>query len=196
MEIKIGKVELGLTANGTPKVYIFPEDADFNNTSEAIEVIGELESLYASTRKKGETVELIEKGKWKNLKINDEYIKAYNSQAYDRVKNLFKVSLIALNKSLNGNRTQLDIDTAKILLTNDLELFLKFQDETLKILKDSATDYSKEVVRNLKLPISEQTLNPYQELNKLTLQSINNISKEYKIVNSCEEVKTKSKPSK
>lgn len=196
MEIKIGKVELGLTANGTPKVYIFPEDADFNNTSEAIEVIGELESLYASTRKKGEIVELIEKGKWKNLKINDEYIKAYNSQAYDRVKNLFKVSLIALNKSLNGNRTQLDIETAKILLTDDLELFLKFQDETLKILKDSSTDYSKEVVRNLKLPMSEQTLNPYQELNKLTLQSINNISKDYKIINNCEEVKVKNKTSK
>lgn len=196
MEIKIGKVELGLTANGTPKVYIFPEDADFNNTSEAIEVIGELESLYASTRKKGETVELIEKGKWKNLKINDEYIKAYNSQAYDRVKNLFKVSLIALNKSLNGNRTQLDIDTAKILLTDDLELFLKFQDETLKVLKDSNTEYSKEVIKNLKLPMCEQTLNPYQELNKLTLQSINNISKEYKIINNCEEVKAKNKISK
>lgn len=193
MEVKIGKVELGLTANGTPKVHIYPEDADFNNVSEAIEVIGELESLYASTRKKGEVVELIEKGKWKNLKVNDEYIKAYNSPSYERVKNLFKVSLIALNKALNGNRTQLDIDTAKLLLTDDLELFLKLQDETLKVLKDSDTEYSKTVIKNLKLPLQEQTLNPYQEVNRLTLQSISNITKEYKIVNDCEEVKTSKK---
>ena len=193
MEVKIGKVELGLTANGTPKVHIYPEDADFNNVSEAIEVIGELESLYASTRKKGEVVELIEKGKWKNLKINDEYVKAYNSSSYERVKNLFKVSLIALNKALNGNRTQLDIDTAKLLLTDDLELFLKLQDETLKVLKDSDTEYSKTVIKNLKLPLQEQTLNPYQEVNRLTLQSISNITKEYKIVNDCEEVKTSKK---
>lgn len=193
MEIKVGKVELGLTANGTPKVYIYPEGADFNNVSEAIEVIGELESLYASTRKKGEVVELIEKGKWKNLKINDEYVKAYNSSSYERVKNLFKVSLIALNKALNGNRTQLDIDTAKLLLTDDLELFLKLQDETLKVLKDSDTEYSKTVIKNLKLPLQEQTLNPYQEVNRLTLQSISNITKEYKIVNDCEEVKTSKK---
>lgn len=193
MEVKIGKVELGLTANGTPKVHIYPEDADFNNVSEAIEVIGELESLYASTRKKGEVVELIEKGKWKNLKINDEYVKAYNSASYDRVKNLFRVSLIALNKALNGNRTQLDIDTAKVLLTDDLELFLKLQDETLKVLKDSDTEYSKTVIKNLKLPLQEQTLNPYQEVNKLTLQSISNITKEYKIINDCEEVKTSKK---
>ena len=193
MEVKIGKVELGLTANGTPKVHIYPEDADFNNVSEAIEVIGELESLYASTRKKGEVVELIEKGKWKNLKINDEYVKAYNSASYDRVKNLFRVSLIALNKALNGNRTQLDINTAKVLLTDDLELFLKLQDETLKVLKDSDTEYSKTVIKNLKLPLQEQTLNPYQEVNRLTLQSINNITKEYKIINDCEEVKTSKK---
>lgn len=193
MEVKIGKVELGLTANGTPKVHIYPEDADFNNVSEAIEVIGELESLYASTRKKGEVVELIEKGKWKNLKVNDEYIKAYNSPSYERVKNLFKVSLIALNKALNGNRTQLDIDTAKLLLTDDLELFLKLQDETFKVLKDSDTEYSKTVIKNLKLPLQEQTLNPYQEVNRLTLQSISNITKEYKIVNDCEEVKTSKK---
>ena len=193
MEVKIGKVELGLTANGTPKVHIYPEDADFNNVSEAIEVIGELESLYASTRKKGEVVELIEKGKWKNLKINDEYVKAYNSASYDRVKNLFRVSLIALNKALNGNRTQLDIDTAKVLLTDDLELFLKLQDETLKVLKDSDTEYSKTVIKNLKLPLQEQTLNPYQEVNRLTLQSISNITKEYKIINDCEEVKTSKK---
>lgn len=193
MEVKIGKVELGLTANGTPKVHIYPEDADFNNVSEAIEVIGELESLYASTRKKGEVVELIEKGKWKNLKVNDEYIKAYNSPSYERVKNLFKVSLIALNKALNGNRTQLDINTAKLLLTDDLELFLKLQDETLKVLKDSDTEYSKTVIKNLKLPLQEQTLNPYQEVNRLTLQSISNITKEYKIVNDCEEVKTSKK---
>ena len=193
MEVKIGKVELGLTANGTPKVHIYPEDADFNNVSEAIEVIGELESLYASTRKKGEVVELIEKGKWKNLKINDEYVKAYNSASYDRVKNLFRVSLIALNKALNGNRTQLDINTAKVLLTDDLELFLKLQDETLKVLKDSDTEYSKTVIKNLKLPLQEQTLNPYQEVNRLTLQSISNITKEYKIINDCEEVKTSKK---
>ena len=193
MEIKVGKVELGLTANGTPKVYIYPEGADFNNVSEAIEVIGELESLYASTRKKGEVIELIEKGKWKNLKINDEYVKAYNSSSYERVKNLFRVSLIALNKALNGNRTQLDIDTAKVLLTDDLELFLKLQDETLKVLKDSDTEYSKTVIKNLKLPLQEQTLNPYQEVNRLTLQSISNITKEYKIINDCEEVKTSKK---
>lgn len=193
MEIKVGKVELGLTANGTPKVHIYPDGADFNNVSEAIEVIGELESLYASTRKKGEVVELIEKGKWKNLKINDEYVKAYNSASYDRVKNLFRVSLIALNKALNGNRTQLDIDTAKVLLTDDLELFLKLQDETLKVLKDSDTEYSKTVIKNLKLPLQEQTLNPYQEVNRLTLQSISNITKEYKIINDCEEVKTSKK---
>ena len=97
MEVKIGTVKLGLTNNGTSKVYIYPEGSDFSNTSEAIEVICDLESLYAKTRKQGETLEIIENGKWKNLKIDQKYLEAFNSASYDRVKAMFKRCLVELS---------------------------------------------------------------------------------------------------
>ena len=64
MEVKVGKVELSVTNNGTPKVNIYPEGSDFENIAESIEIIGE-ESIYAMTRKAGDVINIIEKGKWK-----------------------------------------------------------------------------------------------------------------------------------
>ena len=101
-EIKVKKIKLSLTSNGTPKVLIWGEDNDTDNLSEAIEIIGELESLYALTRRKGDTLTTIQKGKWVNLQVDDNYLKAFNSPNYDRVKYLFKRSLSALNEAVNN----------------------------------------------------------------------------------------------
>ena len=78
MEVKVGKVELRVTNNGTPKVNIYLEGSDFENIAESIEIIGE-ESIYAMTRKAGDVINIIEKGKWKNLEIPTDYMKLLNS---------------------------------------------------------------------------------------------------------------------
>jgi hypothetical protein len=183
MEVKIGTVKLGLTNNGTSKVYIYPEGSDFSNTSEAIEVIGDLESLYAMTRKQGETLEIIENGKWKNLKIDQKYMEAFNSASYDRVKAMFKRCLVALNDSINGSRTELEFDTAKMLMTDNLDLFLRTQEYILELLKKSNTEFSKQVVEDIKSTLVDVKFNAWKIINDLTVRNIAEISKDYRIIN-------------
>ena len=72
MEVKIAKIQLGITANGTPKVYLWNEGSDINSLSQAIEIIGD-ECIYLATRLVGETVEIVEKGKWKNVVVPQAY---------------------------------------------------------------------------------------------------------------------------
>lgn len=183
MEVKIGTVKLGLTNNGTSKVYIYPEGSDFSNTSEAIEVIGDLESLYAMTRKQGETLEIIENGKWKNLKIDQKYLEAFNSASYDRVKAMFKRCLVALNDSINGSRTELEFDTAKMLMTDNLDLFLRTQEYILELLKKSNTEFAKQLVEDTKSTLADIKFNAWKIINDLTVRSISDISKDYRIIN-------------
>lgn len=183
MEVKIGTVKLGLTNNGTSKVYIYPEGSDFSNTSEAIEVIGDLESLYALTRKQGDTLEIIENGKWKNLKVDQKYLEAFNSASYDRVKIMFKRCLVALNDSINGARTELEFDTAKMIMTDNLDLFLKTQEYILESLKKSNSEFSKQVVEDTKSTLVDVKFNAWKIINDLTTRSLAEISKDYRIVN-------------
>ena len=183
MEVKIGTVKLGLTNNGTSKVYIYPEGSDFSNTSEAIEVIGDLESLYALTRKQGDTLEIIENGKWKNLKVDQKYLEAFNSASYDRVKIMFKRCLVALNDSINGARTELEFDTAKMIMTDNLDLFLKTQEYILESLKKSNSEFSKQVVEDIKSTLVDVKFNAWKIINDLTNRSLAEISKDYRIVN-------------
>lgn len=183
MEVKIGTVKLGLTNNGTSKVYIYPEGSDFSNTSEAIEVIGDLESLYALTRKQGDTLEIIENGKWKNLKVDQKYLEAFNSASYDRVKIMFKRCLVALNDSINGARTELEFDTAKMIMTDNLDLFLKTQEYILELLKKSNSEFSKQVVEDTKSTLIDVKFNAWKIINDLTTRSLAEISKDYRIVN-------------
>lgn len=183
MEVKIGTVKLGLTNNGTSKVYIYPEGSDFSNTSEAIEVIGDLESLYALTRKQGDTLEIIENGKWKNLKVDQKYLEAFNSASYDRVKIMFKRCLVALNDSINGARTELEFDTAKMIMTDNLDLFLKTQEYILESLKKSNSEFSKQVVEDTKSTLIDVKFNAWKIINDLTTRSLAEISKDYRIVN-------------
>lgn len=183
MEVKIGTVKLGLTNNGTSKVYIYPEGSDFSNTSEAIEVIGDLESLYALTRKQGETLVIIENGKWKNLKVDQKYLEAFNSASYDRVKAMFKRCLVALNDSINGARTELEFDTAKMIMTDNLDLFLKTQEYILESLKKSNSEFSKQVVEDTKSPLVDVKFNAWKIINDLTTRSLAEISKDYRIIN-------------
>lgn len=183
MEVKIGTVKLGLTNNGTSKVYIYPEGSDFSNTSEAIEVIGDLESLYALTRKQGETLVIIENGKWKNLKIDQKYLEAFNSASYDRVKAMFKRCLVALNDSINGARTELEFDTAKMIMTDNLDLFLKTQEYILESLKKSKSEFSKQVVEDTKSTLVDVKFNAWKIINDLTTRSLAEILKDYRIIN-------------
>ena len=183
MEVKIGTVKLGLTNNGTSKVYIYPEGSDFSNTSEAIEVIGDLESLYALTRKQGETLVIIENGKWKNLKVDQKYLEAFNSASYDRVKAMFKRCLVALNDSINGARTELEFDTAKMIMTDNLDLFLKTQEYILESLKKSKSEFSKQVVEDTKSTLVDAKFNAWKIINDLTTRSLAEISKDYRIIN-------------
>lgn len=190
MEVKIAKIQLGITANGTPKVYLWNEGSDTNSLSQAIEIIGD-ECIYLATRLVGETVEIVEKGKWKNVIVPQAYKEMLESPQYNRVKLLFKRGVHGIDIATNGIRTNVDLDTAKTMLCDDLEVYLKLQDTTLKTIKNINTEYCKDIVKNLKLTTSEQTLNPYAEINRLTQQSISNIGKDYRIQNDGEEVKEK-----
>lgn len=183
MEIKVGTVKLGLTNNGTSKVYIYPEGSNYSNTSESIEVIGDLESLYAMTRKQGDTLEVIENGKWKNLKIDQKYLEAFNSSSYDRVKTMFKRCLVALNDSINGSRTELEFDTAKMLMTDNLDLFLRTQEYILDSLKKSNTEFAKQLVEDTKSTLADIKFNAWKIINDLTVRNLAEISKDYRIIN-------------
>ena len=192
MQVKVGKIDLSVTNNGTIKANVYPEDSDFNNIAESIEIIGD-SCIFLATRKKGETIEVETKGKWKNVVIPQAYLEALNSSNYERVKLMFTRMVSGMNRIANGDRTHIDLDTAKVLLTDDLEVFLKLQESTLNTIKETKTEYTKEIVKNLKLPVNEQTLNPYSEINRLTQQSITNITREYRINNDGEELKESKK---
>lgn len=191
MEVKIGKVEVLVTNNGTPKAIVYPEGADFNNVAEGIELIGENDVLYLSTRKQGEVVSITEKGKWKNVVIPNEYIQALNSPSYERVKTLFKRTVSGINKAINGTRTPLDLDTAKILITDNVELFTKVQDYIVTVLKNVDTEFATTVVKDLKSSDVQAKYKAWEIVGNLTHKNIGEISKDYKIVNDLEEPKPK-----
>ena len=182
-EIKVKKIKLSLTSNGTPKVLIWGEDNDTDNLSEAIEIIGELESLYALTRRKGDTLTTIQKGKWVNLQVDDNYLKAFNSPNYDRVKYLFKRSLSALNEAVNGTRPELDFEMAKMLFTDNLDLHLRTQEYILDLLKKSKTSFAKQIVTDLKSDNADVKFNAYQLLDKLASKCLYEVKKDYRINN-------------
>lgn len=191
MEVKIGKVEVLVTNNGTPKAIVYPEGADFNNVAEGIELIGENDVLYLSTRKQGEVVSITEKGKWKNVVIPNEYVQALNSPSYERVKTLFKRTVSGINKAINGTRTPLDLDTAKILITDNVELFTKVQDYIVTVLKNVDTEFATTVVKDLKSSDVQAKYKAWEIVGNLTHKNIGEISKDYKIVNDLEEPKPK-----
>lgn len=195
MEIKIGKVELGVTNNGTVKASLYPEGADFNNNAEAIEIIGD-ECIYLATRKNGETVEIIEKGKWKNLALPEDFQKALKSPSYDRVKLLFRRSVSGLNKAVNGNRTEIELSVAKGLLTSNLELQLKVQNFVLETLKDTDTPFAKQLISDLSSKDTNTQYNAWKVINDLTNRNISEISKEYRIIDDLEEPSVPKTPKK
>lgn len=189
MEIKIGKVDLSLTNNGTPKAIVYPEGSDFNNLAEGIELLGEIETLYLATRKAGETVVIEEKGKWKNVVVPQDYIKAVNSPNYERFKLLYKRSLSSLYKAINGSRTEIDLENAGILISEQLDLFAKVQNIVLNSVKEIDTPYMTELSSNLKSSDTEKNNNAWNVVNDLTHKYIYEISKDYRIVNDLETTK-------
>ena len=124
MEVKIAKIQLGITANGTPKVYLWNEGSDTNSLSQAIEIIGD-ECIYLATRLVGETVEIVEKGKWKNVVVPQAYKEMLESPQYNRVKLLFKRCVHGIDIAINGISTNVDLDIAKTMLCDDFEFYLK-----------------------------------------------------------------------
>lgn len=189
MEVKIGKIDLSLTNNGTPKAIVYPEGADFNNVAEGIELLGENDTLYLATRKAGEIINITEKGKWKNVVIPNEYINALNSPNYDRFKLLFKRAMSSLNKAINGVRTELDLDTTSILISENINLFAKIQDIVYKEVQEIDTPYMKQIINDIKSDEPEKNNNGWKAINELTHKNIFEISKDYKIVNNLEELK-------
>lgn len=186
--IKIEKVDLSVTNNGTVKANVYPEGSDTSNKAESIEIIGD-ECIYLATRKKGDVVQVETKGKWKNVIVEKAYLDALNSPAYDRIKLLFKRSVAGMNKIANGDRTQLDFETAKVLMTDNLELFLKTQNFILEQLKSVGTPFAKKLVADTKSKEVEQQYQAWQVVNSLTRQSLQEVSKDYKIINDGEELR-------
>ena len=192
MEVKIAKVDLSVTNNGTIKANVYPEGSDINNIAESIEIIGD-ECIYLATRKTGETVEVVTKGKWKNVVLDDAYLKALNSPSYDRIKLMFKRAVAGMNKIANGDRTQLNFDTAKALMQNNLELFIKTQDFVTKSLKEFNTDFSKQLIKELSSDNVDTHYNALKVINDLTQKNLNELQKDYKIVCNEEDKKKTSK---
>ena len=191
MEIIIGKIDLYTTVNGNPKAIVFPQGTNFNNNSEGIEIIGENEVLYLSTRKVGEKINVITKGKWHNIDIPQEYVNAVNSPSYERVKILFKRAIASINLVLNGPRPLIDQNTANTLLVENIESYLNFQNTTIKTLKDSNTDFAKHIVKDVKSENTQERTNAYNLINELTYRNLHEIQKEYNIVYECNETKNK-----
>ena len=186
--IKIEKVDLSVTNNGTVKANVYPEGSDTSNKAESIEIIGD-ECIYLATRKKGDVIQVETKGKWKNVVIEKAYLDALNSPSYDRIKLLFKRSVAGMNKIANGDRAQLDFETAKVLMTDNLELFLKTQNFILEQLKSVGTPFAKKLVTDTKSKEVEQQYQAWQVINSLTRQSLQEVSKDYRIINDGEELK-------
>lgn len=186
--IKIEKVDLSVTNNGTVKANVYPEGSDTSNKAESIEIIGD-ECIYLATRKKGDVIQVETKGKWKNVVIEKAYLNALNSPSYDRIKLLFKRSVAGMNKIANGDRAQLDFETAKVLMTDNLELFLKTQNFILEQLKSVGTPFAKKLVADTKAKEVEQQYQAWQVINSLTRQSLQEVSKDYRIINDGEELK-------
>ena len=186
--IKIEKVDLSVTNNGTVKANVYPEGSNTSNKAESIEIIGD-ECIYLATRKKGDVIQVETKGKWKNVVIEKAYLNALNSPSYDRIKLLFKRSVAGMNKIANGDRAQLDFETAKVLMTDNLELFLKTQNFILEQLKSVGTPFAKKLVADTKSKEVEQQYQAWQVINNLTRQSLQEVSKDYRIINDGEELK-------
>ena len=186
--IKIEKVDLSVTNNGTVKANVYPEGSDTSNKAESIEIIGD-ECIYLATRKKGDVIQVETKGKWKNVVIEKAYLNALNSPSYDRIKLLFKRSVAGMNKIANGDRAQLDFETAKVLMTDNLELFLKTQNFILGQLKSVGTPFAKKLVADTKAKEVEQQYQAWQVINSLARQSLQEVSKDYRIINDGEELK-------
>ena len=186
--IKIEKVDLSVTNNGTVKANVYPEGSDTSNKAESIEIIGD-ECIYLATRKKGDVIQVETKGKWKNVVIEKAYLDALNSPSYDRIKLLFKRSVAGMNKIANGDRAQLDFETAKVLMTDNLELFLKTQNFILEQLKSVGTPFAKKLVADTKSKEVEQQYQAWQVINSLARQSLQEVSKDYRIINDGEELK-------
>ena len=186
--IKIEKVDLSVTNNGTVKANVYPEGSDTSNKAESIEIIGD-ECIYLATRKKGDVIQVETKGKWKNVVIEKAYLDALTSPFYDRIKLLFKRSVAGMNKIANGDRAQLDFETAKVLMTDNLELFLKTQNFILEQLKSVGTPFAKKLVADTKSKEVEQQYQAWQVINSLTRQSLQEVSKDYRIINDGEELK-------
>ena len=186
--IKIEKVDLSVTNNGTVKANVYPEGSDTSNKAESIEIIGD-ECIYLATRKKSDVIQVETKGKWKNVVIEKAYLDALNSPSYDRIKLLFKRSVAGMNKIANGDRTQLDFETAKVLMTDNLELFLKTQNFILEQLKSVGTPFAKKLVADTKAKEVEQQYQAWQVINSLARQSLQEVSKDYRIINDGEELK-------
>ena len=186
--IKIEKVDLSVTNNGTVKANVYPEGSDTSNKAESIEIIGD-ECIYLATRKKGDVIQVETKGKWKNVVIEKAYLNALNSPSYDRIKLLFKRSVAGMNKIANGDRIQLDFETAKVLMTDNLELFLKTQNFILEQLKSVGTPFAKKLVADTKAKEVEQQYQAWQVINSLARQSLQEVSKDYRIINDGEELK-------
>lgn len=186
--IKIEKVDLSVTNNGTVKANVYPEGSDTSNKAESIEIIGD-ECIYLATRKKGDVIQVETKGKWKNVVIEKAYLNALNSPSYDRIKLLFKRSVAGMNKIANGDRAQLDFETAKVLMTDNLELFLKTQNFILEQLKSVGTPFAKKLVADTKAKEVEQQYQAWQVINSLARQSLQEVSKDYRIINDGEELK-------
>ena len=150
MDIKIQKIDLSVTNNGTIKAIVFPEGSDITNQAEGVEILGEENVIFLATRKAGETVSFIEKGKWLNVAIPNDYLNVLNSPSYERVKIMFKRAIAGLNKIANGNRSQIDLDTANLLLVNNLEVQFKMQEFVLETLKNTNTQFAKQIVKDIK----------------------------------------------
>jgi hypothetical protein len=90
---------------------------------------------------------------------------------------------VALNDSINGSRTELEFDTAKMLMTDNLDLFLRTQEYILELLKKSNTEFSKQVVEDIKSTLVDVKFNAWKIINDLTVRNIAEISKDYRIIN-------------
>jgi len=177
--IKIAKVILSVTNNGTPRAYVWEEGSNIESQADALDIIGD-QSLYIATRHIGEEVELI-MGKFINVKVPKEFVEASSKPTYKRVIGLYKKAIQSIDFAINGSRNTISLDTAKELITEDINTFLDIQDTVYNLVSESKSKVCRDVMVNLGKPKAEQTLDPYQVIFSLTRQGVNNITRDYKI---------------
>jgi len=147
---KIKDIDFNIASTGNPVTKLTFEDA--KDSEFPTDIYGDENMKYIlSTKDIGDEIDIIQSGKWMNIKIDDEKPK------FSKLCNNF----FRMLKKQKDDREVVALDFVK----DELSVWLLFDeilfDLTLDQINESKSKRAKAVRDNLDLPVAKQTLNPY-----------------------------------